>query len=261
MDQGLKERLIGAAILVALGVWLIPWVLDGGGEHETAPTTLELPVPEQAAPMRTHTIHLDADRSTPVPAAADAAAASSATPRPAPTAEPQAATAASEPERSRTAAEPQVSPAAAEAQASAPAAEAQVGAAARPRSSPASAEAASTGGAAGAEDRGRTAAPTEDRGTTAASTEDRGRTAAPTGAAAEGDWTVQLGSFGEEANARRLVERVATYGYKAEISSVRSGGRTLYRVRVGPHATRAQAQAAASALAAHGVTAQVLPVD
>ena len=72
---------------------------------------------------------------------------------------------------------------------------------------------------------------------------------------------MQLGSFGEEANARRLVERVATYGYKAEISSVRSGGRTLYRVRVGPHATRAQAQAAASALAAHGVTAQVLPVD
>ena len=29
MDQGLKERLIGAAVLVALGVWLIPWVLDG----------------------------------------------------------------------------------------------------------------------------------------------------------------------------------------------------------------------------------------
>ena len=29
MDQGLKERLVGAAVLVAIAVWLIPWVLDG----------------------------------------------------------------------------------------------------------------------------------------------------------------------------------------------------------------------------------------
>src|SRR5690606_13071844 len=65
MDQGLKERLIGAAILVALAVWLIPWVLDGGPEPAPLATTLELPVPEQTAPIRTHTINLDAERSTP----------------------------------------------------------------------------------------------------------------------------------------------------------------------------------------------------
>ena len=29
MDAHLKERLIGAVVLVVLGVWLIPWVLDG----------------------------------------------------------------------------------------------------------------------------------------------------------------------------------------------------------------------------------------
>src|SRR5690606_40784705 len=32
MDQGLKERLIGAAVLIGLAVWLVPWVLDGGAE-------------------------------------------------------------------------------------------------------------------------------------------------------------------------------------------------------------------------------------
>ena len=77
-------------------------------------------------------------------------------------------------------------------------------------------------------------------------------------AAGAGDWTVQLGSFGEEANARRLAQRASTFGYKAEVSSYRSGGRTLYRVRVGPQATRGAADAAASALRAHGLDARVV---
>ena len=82
--------------------------------------------------------------------------------------------------------------------------------------------------------------------------------APPPKAAAAGDWTVQLGSFGEEANARRLAQRASTFGYKAEVSSYRSGERTLYRVRVGPQATRAAADAAASALKAHGLDARVV---
>ena len=64
---------------------------------------------------------------------------------------------------------------------------------------------------------------------------------------------VQLGSFSEEANARRIAQQAGTYGYKAEVSSYKGGGRTLYRVRVGPQATRAAADAAASALRAHGI--------
>lgn len=79
-------------------------------------------------------------------------------------------------------------------------------------------------------------------------------------AAATGDWTVQLGSFGEEANARRIAQRSGTYGYKADVSSYKDGARTLYRVRVGPQATRAAAEAAASALRAHGIKdARVVP--
>jgi cell division protein FtsN len=55
-----------------------------------------------------------------------------------------------------------------------------------------------------------------------------------------------------------MAQRAGTYGYKAEVSSVRSSGKTLYRVRVGPQATRAAADAAASALKAHGVDARVV---
>jgi cell division protein FtsN len=77
-------------------------------------------------------------------------------------------------------------------------------------------------------------------------------------AAAAGDWTVQLGSFEEEANARRLAQRAGTFGHKAEVSSSKNGARTLYRVRVGPQATKAAADATASALRAHGIDARVV---
>ena len=73
-----------------------------------------------------------------------------------------------------------------------------------------------------------------------------------------GDWTVQLGSFEDEANARRLAQRVGTFGHKAEVSSYKNGAQTLYRVRVGPQATKAAAEAAASALRVHGVEARVM---
>ena len=75
---------------------------------------------------------------------------------------------------------------------------------------------------------------------------------------AVGDWTVQLGSFSDEANAKRVAQRAGTYGYKAEVSSYKSGARTLYRVRVGPQATKAASDATASALRAHGVEASVV---
>ena len=79
--------------------------------------------------------------------------------------------------------------------------------------------------------------------------------------AAQGGWVVQLGSFSEEENARRLAQRVATFGYSPDISNHRASGRTMYRVRVGPHESRARADAAASALSAHGFVAQVVTAD
>ena len=69
---------------------------------------------------------------------------------------------------------------------------------------------------------------------------------------------MQLGSFTDEANAKRMAQRASTYGYKAEVSSYKKGAQTLYRVRVGPQATKAASDATASALRAHGVEASVV---
>ena len=59
MDQGLKERLVGAAVLVAIAVWLIPWVLDGPeAPFESGGSSLQLPAAEEPMPMRTQTLRL-----------------------------------------------------------------------------------------------------------------------------------------------------------------------------------------------------------
>jgi DedD protein len=197
MDQGLKERLVGAAVLVAIAVWLIPWVLDGPeGGAETPASSLQLPSAEEPMPMRTQTLKLG---DAPEPSAGSAVSSPPA----------QQAAAAIEPPK------PAVEP--------------------------------------------------EGEQTVAAATHLPERAPATTAPAppkpeakAVGDWTVQLGSFSDEANAKRLAQRAGTYGYKAEVSSSKSGGRTLYRVRVGPQATKAASDATASALRAHGVEASVV---
>ena len=71
MDRGLKERLVGAAVLVVFGVWLIPWVLDGPEQSaRTESDALELPIPADSSPLRHQTITLDNDRDPPTPAVA-----------------------------------------------------------------------------------------------------------------------------------------------------------------------------------------------
>ena len=79
MDPRLKERLIGAAVLVALGVWLIPWILDGPDQQppqpETEPAVMLPSQPDESAPLRTRTVDLG-DR----PGAAAAAASTQAAP-------------------------------------------------------------------------------------------------------------------------------------------------------------------------------------
>jgi DedD protein len=207
MDQGLKERLVGAAVLVAIAVWLIPWVLDGPeAPLETNGSSLQLPAAEEPMPMRTQTLRLG----DPEPSAESLSAAAVATPPPAGVVAPEDDPA------------PKPEPPAAGAPATANV-DAPVATHTEPQRAPAVA----------------TAPPP--------------KPAPAVAAPAAGDWIVQLGSFGEEANARRLAERSGTFGYKAEVSSYRSGGRTLYRVRVGPARSRAEADATASALKAHGI--------
>jgi DedD protein len=224
MDQGLKERLIGAAVLVALGVWLIPWVLDGEQEQvelNGSDTALELPTPEEPLPIRSQTLSLDEPEPEPLVGAADSAD------TPAPSAQPESsdtkpAIPADEPVVARV----DVQPSPAEPAPDATSPKVAVTPPVKPAATP------------------QVSAP-----------------AAATRTDAKGAWVVQLGSFGEEANAKRLAQRVSTFGYKPDVSSHRTGGRTLYRVRVGPYATRPLADAAASALSAHGVGGQVVTAD
>jgi DedD protein len=173
MDSRLKERLIGAAVLVALGVWLIPWLLDGV-VHPPASTgpVLELPAEADAAPVRAQTIRLDHG--------------TAAAPAQAPVADIPPAT--------------------------------HVTAPARPA--------------------------------TAGAEHENSRPA--------GQWSVQLGSFGDAANAKRLASRVDAYGYDAAVSDVRASGKVMHRVRVGPYETRGEAEAVTSSLSVHGFVAQVV---
>lgn len=46
MDQGLKQRLVGASVLIGLGVLVIPWLLDGSGMEVATTERKELPTPE-----------------------------------------------------------------------------------------------------------------------------------------------------------------------------------------------------------------------
>ena len=210
MDQGLKERLVGAAVLVAIAVWLIPWVLDGPeAPLETSAGSLTLPAAEEPMPMRTQTLRLGDD--SPPSAESPAPAASE------PPAESNAA-AIQPPAAGNSVDEDETPPAE------------PIVAAARP----------------------------EPERTAPAATPPPVTTPPSKPAAATGDWTVQLGSFGEEANARRVAQRSGTFGYKAEVSTLKSGGRTLYRVRVGVGRSRAEAEATVSALKAHGIDASVV---
>lgn len=78
-------------------------------------------------------------------------------------------------------------------------------------------------------------------------------------AAATGNWWVQLGSFSSEANARGLASSLRAKGFTIQVSQVKSGGRTLYRVRSGPEKDRDAANALRSRLAAAGQQGTLVP--
>jgi cell division septation protein DedD len=219
MEEPLKARLIGAAVLVALAVLLIPELLSGLKAVE--------PVAEEgtgARGTRTFTIELGTGAgqsaragTTPAPAAASApqaapkpsAEAPPAGPEVEPEGELQAGPAASlpEPEPAVVAPAPKVEPPAASAPAAAPAASAQ---------------------------------------------------AAPAPPATGRGWLIQVGAFGSADTARSLVKTLTAAGYPAHVSPLTRGGKTLHRVRVGPEDERASAEKLAERLKARGLPATIV---
>jgi cell division protein FtsN len=210
-------------VLVAIAVWLIPWVLDGPENPvESGPASLQLPASQEPVPMRTQTLKLGEPPAAAQPT--DTATEKTETPAP-PAAETVVAAATPEPTKPG-----------ATAPGAAPAGAAPPPTATSPAPKP---EAADTK---------RKAAVGTPAPATAAT-------------AVKGDWTVQLGVFADESNARRLADRASTFGYKASVANYKANGKTMYRVRVGAYGSKGQADATASALGAHGITAKVVAAD
>jgi len=197
MDRALKERIIGATVLVLFVVLVVPVFLDGPPDRAEI-ISERVPLPGQED-QEVRTVVLDRDRTQPVPASS---------------AEPEAA-----------------APARAEAQptkaATQPAAELEAPPA---RSEP--------------EPLPKSPPATQVNGTTASST---------------GMWAVQLGSFGNEANAERLAADLRKQGFAAFLSRLNGDSGVLHRVRVGPQKDRESAEAMAERLQKAGHKGQVVP--
>jgi cell division septation protein DedD/uncharacterized membrane protein required for colicin V production len=226
MEETLKARLIGAAVLVALAVLLIPELLsgrkavepvaeEGTGQRGTRTFTIELGQgPGQATrsqPISTATAPTPAAvASTEVPADAKAAAEVPVEPQVEPTAE---------------------TPTPVQAEAAAPATT-PAKAVQEPKSAPATAETAPAAA--------------------------RAEPQPPPALTAGGGWAVQVGAFSSTETARKLVKDLGGAGYRAFVSPVSKGGKTLYRVRVGPEADKAGAEQLAQRLKARGLPATVV---
>jgi DedD protein len=73
-------------------------------------------------------------------------------------------------------------------------------------------------------------------------------------------WMIQVGSFASRENAERLARDLKSRGFAASVAESRGGGRSLYRVRVGPEADRAAAQSVVGKLRGRGITgATIVP--
>jgi DedD protein len=246
MEKHIKERLVGAIVLVAIVVIVVPELLTG--PRDRAPVVSP---PEVAAPVRTVTIDLATG------AQRDASAADRVGGAPSPTIAQHAAAPPPAAEAPSTAAPP-AAPLAAPRAAPGAASEAPTpvpGTAAapsavKPETRPLATEPAATAATAPRPD---TAKPTTPPELVAPP-----RPAAPSATGAEG-WVVQLGSFASRPNAERLAAELRAQGYAGFVSEFRGSGRVLYRVRVGPEQDRGRAEAIAERLAREGKKGTVVP--
>jgi DedD protein len=223
MDSRAKQRLTGAVILVAVFVLFVPELLTGPGKN----TPADAPAEEG---LRRYTIDLDAPSN---PAQTTPRASEPAVVLP-PVENPmQAAPALATPGEA----------AAPEADSPAPAGVA----AARP---------------APADTNNVSATPPAPRSTPPVPRVETARPAsAPAVPPEKGSFAVQLGSFGSRDNADRLVRDMTAKGFSAFVAPIKSNGRELYRVRVGPTRDRLQAEALATQLRRIGQTGSIVPIS
>jgi len=228
MDSRGKQRPTGAVILVALFVLLVPELLTG-------PRKGGADAPSDDG-MRRYTIDLDAPAGSTQPVKPDA-------PAPAVTLPPVAENPMSPPDARAVPGEaakpePTAAPTAAP---TAPVASAQ--------SSPVTAMPAASPPVASTPSPPAPRPATNPPPANPVAHVDSPKPASTTAAPSRGGFAVQLGSFVSKENAERLVREMTAKGFNAFLAPpITTGGRELYRVRVGPTRDRAAAEALATQL-------------
>jgi DedD protein len=230
MDRRVKERLIGASILVALVVLVVPELLSGPKPNMAPAPALPAAAPE---PIRNVTVDLATSKapadSEVEPASLQASGASAA-----------ASSAASAVGSTAGSTGGSTATAAPTSAANSPAAETP--AAPGPAPSHAAASASAPGGAPAKQ-------PPKVAGARTASVESAAPSPTSVG---HGSWSVQLGSFANRANADNLTRQVKGQGFSAFVLTGGSGTSVRYRVRVGPVADRESAERIAAKLKSLG---------
>lgn len=225
MENATKERLTGALILVAALVILVPEMLSGPGGQRRADAP---PAQDPAAgpPLRTYDMVLEPaagakpapqETLTPASPAEEAAVPPPVTQVPPPAAsESSARPAAAAP----TLAEVSQAPAAEGPMPAKPAGRSDLSAPSASKESP-----------------------------VAAPVPGKAEGAQPSGAR---NWWVQVGVFASRENAQRLSGELKAAGFASEVAQIRSQGKEMHRVRVGPVADKPAAAALQGRLAAKG---------
>lgn len=264
MERPLKQRLVGAAVLVVVVVLVLPELLSG--RRDVAP--LEPTRDDSGVPLRAHEFSLgdtptaeeqavaaDELQPDPVPAVPAEApppdALTVAEPDPVPTAVPEVA-----PSGVPNAAPSGVPPlpaAPAMVRANAPAVAQPKPAVAQPKPAVAPPTPATVAPKPVAV-QPQPAAPAKP----AATKPETAPVKAPVTLSA---WVVQIGSFGTRQKADELVAQLQAKGFRAFTLPYTSGGRTLHRVRVGPEQMRQKADEIAKRLEAAGYTPHVAPQE
>lgn len=222
MERHLKERIVGATVIVALGIIIIPWLLDGPAQSPR-PVEQALELPPVESPGRTYTIPLDPAAGPPVQVGNGNGA------QPAP-ARPGAGAVQRPPAEEPPAQQPTPTPSPQrEVRAEQP-----VQPAPRPVPSPAPAE--------------------QPAPQPAPATRPPATTATPPAQRAPEGWAVQVGSFSQADNAQALQRRLGGEGFDAYVSRVATDAGTMHRVRVGPVPERDAADRLLARLRAAGHT-------
>ena len=83
-------------------------------------------------------------------------------------------------------------------------------------------------------------------------------TAPPAPAAAEARYSLQAGAFGASGDAEALKAKIALLGLNARVESAQIGGKTVYRVRMGPYGSASELAEAKAKLTGGGLPAMAV---